>query len=217
MTKTFISMTTALAAALLCYPAAAAQHGDAQQQGRLVACTDLKTAQVHNQQNENIGSINEVLVDPNTGDVRYAIIGVGGFLGIGTTDVGVPWEAVQVTHQGNDKRVVLDASRDRLQNAPRVEGRNFDRLFTREGADQTHQYWGVTARTGTGAQSPSAGQAAAQRGTGQGAQTGQVGQAGPQTGQAGQGGTAGQGAHGSPATGTEGPGRGPATDATPRP
>jgi len=43
---------------------------------------------VYNDQNEKIGSIKELMVDKN-GNVDSAVIGVGGFLGVGERDVAV--------------------------------------------------------------------------------------------------------------------------------
>ena len=38
---------------------------------------------VKNHQNEDIGTIDNLVVNPETGRVRFAVLGVGGFLGIG--------------------------------------------------------------------------------------------------------------------------------------
>lgn len=43
----------------------------------------------------------QLMVDPSTGRVMYAIVAMGGFLGMGEKAVVVPWNAVLVTRQGN--------------------------------------------------------------------------------------------------------------------
>jgi PRC-barrel domain len=49
---------------------------------------------VENAQGENLGEINNVIINEK-GDVVAAIIGVGGFLGIGEKNVGVPFDALE--------------------------------------------------------------------------------------------------------------------------
>jgi PRC-barrel domain len=59
----------------------------------LLDTSDAKGARVKNLQNEDIGAIDELLIEPPSGRVRFAIVNVGGFLGIGGTRVAVPWTA----------------------------------------------------------------------------------------------------------------------------
>jgi sporulation protein YlmC with PRC-barrel domain len=51
--------------------------------------TNLRGTRVYGANNENIGEINDVLIN-RSGQVAAVIIGVGGFLGIGEKDVAVP-------------------------------------------------------------------------------------------------------------------------------
>lgn len=53
---------------------------------------------VYNDANENIGSINELLMDKN-GDIKIAVIGVGGFLGLGEHLVAVPFEKLKFVNE----------------------------------------------------------------------------------------------------------------------
>jgi sporulation protein YlmC with PRC-barrel domain len=54
----------------------------------------LKGLNVYNNNNEKIGDINELVVD-QSGKVQAAVIGVGGFLGIGEHDVAVPFNELK--------------------------------------------------------------------------------------------------------------------------
>jgi sporulation protein YlmC with PRC-barrel domain len=49
---------------------------------------------VYNDKNESIGSINDLLTD-KSGNIKAAVIGVGGFLGVGTHLVAVPFDKVK--------------------------------------------------------------------------------------------------------------------------
>src|SRR4029078_12050014 len=73
---------------------------------------------VTNEAGENIGDVNDVLFD-KTGRVSTAVIGVGGFLGIGEKSVAVPFSALTLTADSAGKRVVtVPLSKERLQAAP---------------------------------------------------------------------------------------------------
>ncbi|TCU72444.1 sporulation protein YlmC with PRC-barrel domain [Bradyrhizobium sp. R2.2-H] len=53
---------------------------------------------VYNEANENIGTINDLLMDKN-GDIKIAVIGVGGFLGVGEHLVAVPYEKLKFVNE----------------------------------------------------------------------------------------------------------------------
>lgn len=70
---------------------------------------------VRNKQGEKIGDIEDIVLD-RSGNVAYAVVSTGGFLGIGDRRHAVPWKALQV--QANEDFLVLDIDRKRLQAAP---------------------------------------------------------------------------------------------------
>src|ERR1700756_2944349 len=49
---------------------------------------------VYNEKNENVGSINDLLMEKN-GSIKAAVISVGGFLGMGAKLVAVPYDKVK--------------------------------------------------------------------------------------------------------------------------
>jgi sporulation protein YlmC with PRC-barrel domain len=110
----------------------------------LLTASEIKGTKVTNLQNESIGEIDEVLIDPDTGTVRFAVLEVGGFLGIGATKVAVPWNAFQISKEGDKPKYVLDATKDRLEKAPKVEGKHYERLYTKADAEPVFVYWHIT-------------------------------------------------------------------------
>jgi len=69
---------------------------------------------VLNEANETVGTIDDLIVTPNE-KVPFAVLSVGGFLGMGTKYVVVPFSALQV----KDKQVVLlGATKDSLKGLP---------------------------------------------------------------------------------------------------
>ncbi|WP_022723229.1 PRC-barrel domain-containing protein [Rhodopseudomonas sp. B29] len=53
---------------------------------------------VYDQNNEKLGDISELLLD-SSGKVQAAVIGVGGFLGVGQRDVAIPFEQLKFSNQ----------------------------------------------------------------------------------------------------------------------
>ncbi len=53
---------------------------------------------VYNDQNQSIGSINDLLMD-KSGNIKAAVISVGGFLGVGAHLVAVPYEKIKFVNE----------------------------------------------------------------------------------------------------------------------
>ena len=71
-----------------------------------------------NSQGETIGDVNDLVTDRN-GKVIAALIGVGGFLGIGEKDVAVRFEELKLSRDEHDNvKVTVNISKDMLASAP---------------------------------------------------------------------------------------------------
>jgi len=72
---------------------------------------------VYSAAKENVGDINDLLVDPD-GHVKAAVIGVGGFLGMGEKDVAVPLDRLHMTKDENGTDyLTISSTKDELQAA----------------------------------------------------------------------------------------------------
>jgi hypothetical protein len=113
-------------------------------QSSLLAGSEVKGTTVRNRQDQEIGDVDELLIRPESGMVRFAVLSVGGFLGLGSTRVAVPWSAFDITTlRDGTIRMTLDATKERLERAPRIEGKNYERLYTDEVAEPIFVYWEV--------------------------------------------------------------------------
>lgn len=97
---------------------AAASGGfiDAQRQEQWLA-TSLIGTKVSGAADESLGEVNDVLLDRN-GNIVGAVIGVGGFLGIGEKDVAVPFNTLELVRNPDGDKLVLRKSKDELKAAP---------------------------------------------------------------------------------------------------
>jgi hypothetical protein len=94
-----------------------AQFLNEQHPGDILASTLIGQPAV-NAQNETIGDVNDLVTDQN-GKVIAALIGVGGFLGLGEKDVAVRFEDLKLTRDDdNNVKVMLDLNKDTLTSAP---------------------------------------------------------------------------------------------------
>jgi hypothetical protein len=69
---------------------------------------------VYNDKNEKIGVVDDLIVTPDQA-VSYAIVGVGGFIGMGKHDVAIPAAQLKENH---GKLVVAGASKGALKSMP---------------------------------------------------------------------------------------------------
>lgn len=83
---------------------------------QLMGADTLIGNEVYNRAAEELGDIKEFMLDMRTGQVSYAVLSYGGFLGMGEKLFAVPWEALSLDTE--KKRFVLDVERDRLESAP---------------------------------------------------------------------------------------------------
>ena len=72
---------------------------------------------VYNDKNEKIGVVDDLIVTPDK-SISYAIIGAGGFLGMGKHDVAVP---VGQFKEDKGKIVLAGATKDALKAMPKFE------------------------------------------------------------------------------------------------
>lgn len=76
---------------------------DAKVTQMLLPAGELLGLNAENSSEKDLGSLKDVLADPRTGEFRYAIVDVGGFLGIGSTERILPWSSFDVRVDPEDK------------------------------------------------------------------------------------------------------------------
>ena len=88
---------------------------DAKDKGGVLKASELIGMKVQGSDGKNVGKIRDLVIGPD-GDVRYAVLDFGGFLGIGDKYFAVPWDALQRTKNG--KKIALDTTKRDLKKAP---------------------------------------------------------------------------------------------------
>jgi sporulation protein YlmC with PRC-barrel domain len=103
------------------------------QNKRVLSADTLTGDTVVNRRNEDLGKIEHLMIDIESGRVVYAVLSFGGFLGMGDKLFAIPWKALTVDMP--EKRFVLDVDKKRLEQAP-----GFDKSDWPDMADRT---WGA--------------------------------------------------------------------------
>ena len=78
---------------------------------------------VVNPQGENLGKVEEVMLDAVPGRVAYAVLSFGGVLGIGDKLFAVPWNALNYDPQ--QQAFIINADKRVLENAPGFDKNNW--------------------------------------------------------------------------------------------
>ncbi|MFN3882949.1 MAG: PRC-barrel domain-containing protein [Nitrincola lacisaponensis] len=85
-----------------------------------IKASNLLGTKVQTQSDEEIGSVNELIIDAN-GQVVAILIGVGGFLGVGEKDVAIGWGHITRSGTADKAELRVDLSADDLRSAPKFE------------------------------------------------------------------------------------------------
>ena len=82
--------------------------------------------QVKNAAGENLGKIEDLMIDLNTGRIAFAVLSFGGFLKMGSKFFAIPWEALKL--DSAKKGFVLNVEKSRLENATGFDKDNWPNM-----------------------------------------------------------------------------------------
>jgi sporulation protein YlmC with PRC-barrel domain len=119
---------------------------------RVLAASALAGGQVKNSAGENLGNIEEIMLDPERGCIAYALLLCGGFLGIGDKLLAVPWSALRIGLSGRD--FILDVDRETLKKAPGFDRRHWPDMADPVFGRKTHKHYGRTPYWEPGSETP---------------------------------------------------------------
>lgn len=84
---------------------------------------DLTGARVYGANDEDIGEVNELLLD-DSGKIKEAVLDIGGFLGLGEHQIAVTMDELKImrSDDGGDIRVYVNATKEELEAQPEYDG-----------------------------------------------------------------------------------------------
>jgi sporulation protein YlmC with PRC-barrel domain len=99
-------------------PQAKAAPGEKILAAKTFRASKLTGMNVRNMQGEELGTINDFVIDVQTGKVQYAAMSVGGLLGVGDKLFAVPFAQLKFDHGQDEMFFVLDMSKEKIAAAP---------------------------------------------------------------------------------------------------
>lgn len=109
---------------------------------KLLSSSTMVGTNVQNISGENIGEIKDLMIDTETGDVAYAVLSFGGFLGIGDKLFAVPLEAIDLESYHTDGKYTLDIEKESLKEAPGFDKDNWPLDADREFIGSVYSHYG---------------------------------------------------------------------------
>ena len=110
--------------------------------------SDLKSMNVENNHGEKLGKIEDLIYDPQNGEIDYAVIGLGGFLGMGEKLYAVPVSMLKAEDDTVNKtrRIAPDRDKKTLENAPGFSPSQWPNLGDRKWAADVDRFYGSRQR-----------------------------------------------------------------------
>jgi hypothetical protein len=108
--------------------------------GNLISASKVTGTNVYNRQGEKLGSVYDVMLDKASGQVAYAVMSFGGFLGMGESYHPLPWRAL--TYDPRQDGYVVDIDRSRLEGASHYTAGDEPDWKDREYARYIDQHYG---------------------------------------------------------------------------
>jgi sporulation protein YlmC with PRC-barrel domain len=97
-------------------------------------------AKVVNAEREDLGTIEDLVIDLTDNRIAYAILAFGGFLGLGDKNFAIPWEALSFDLSA--KTAVLNIDKDRMKNAPGFDKDNWPDMADATWGKEVHSHYG---------------------------------------------------------------------------
>lgn len=108
----------------------------------LISSARVEGTPVFNDGGVRLGTVHSLMIDKKSGQVAYAVMSFGGFLGIGARVHPIPWE--KLTYQEREHGYCIDLSREQLEKAPTLRLDDADRPTDRAYDERMYEYYGAT-------------------------------------------------------------------------
>lgn len=114
---------------------------DKQQQDNLIGSDRVEGTTVYGSDGDKIGSVENLLIDKQSGQVTDAVVSIGGFLGIGEEQHSLPWSMLK--YDSDHEGYQINATEEQLKEAPRFEKSDRDRPYDGAYRSNVYNYWAI--------------------------------------------------------------------------
>lgn len=106
----------------------------------VISSDEVEGTAVYSRAGDKLGSIDDLMIDKHSGEVRYAVLEFGGFLGIGTDRYPLPWSMLKYDTVKEGCVVPLDE--EKLDKAPRNSQYDVPN-FSNDYGKRVQDYYGI--------------------------------------------------------------------------
>src|SRR5665647_468232 len=108
---------------------------------RVLAASTLAGDSVRNAAGEDLGKLDEIMIDIPSGRVAYAVLSFGGVLRMGNKLFAVPWSAIRVDE--DKKCFILDVDKTKLEKAPGFDKSKWPDMADTTWGSEVFRYYGA--------------------------------------------------------------------------
>jgi hypothetical protein len=108
---------------------------------RVLAADTLTGDKVVNFQKEDLGKIEHLMIDLETGRIAYAVLSFGGFLGMGDKLFAIPWSALALDTV--EKRFILNVDKELLKRAPGFDKDHWPNMADHGWGTKVYTFYGA--------------------------------------------------------------------------
>lgn len=105
----------------------------------LISTEDVEGAKVDDPTGNAIGEIDHLMIDQISGNIRYAVMSFGGFLGLGHSYFPLPWNAIR--YDLDREGYIANVTEQQLKDAPEFSDDNW--MTDRDWETRWHQHFGA--------------------------------------------------------------------------
>jgi len=124
---------------------------DSKTQGSSIRVSQLMGMNIQNDKGENVGEINDIVLNAHSGQIQYAAVTYGGFLGVGNKMFAVPFDAFKVQQNPDDREghiLVLNVTQEQLDGAKGFDEDSWPNFADESFVQDLNNRYGVKRRAG---------------------------------------------------------------------
>jgi sporulation protein YlmC with PRC-barrel domain len=113
-----------------------------------VKVSDLIGVAVYNANDEDLGKIEDLVINPSSGKLRYSVLSFGGFLGMGDKLFAVPWTDLKLVSKGTTSEgtvkgdhYVLEVDKEALKKSPGFDKSNWPDFANPNWSDDVDKFY----------------------------------------------------------------------------
>jgi PRC-barrel domain len=119
------------------------ETSDVRETSRLISSEKVTGTSVENTNGDNLGSINEIMIDKISGKVGYAVLKYGSFMGMGGKLFALPWDMLK--YDTSRDAYIVGIPVERLKGAPSYDEGTEPNWGDPQYAKDVHDYYGSQA------------------------------------------------------------------------